>query len=180
MYSIAKKYDIPVVMDSARFAENAYFIKQREAEYKDWTIEQITRETYKYADMLAMSAKKDAMVPMGGLLCMKDDSFFDVYRMQNPLRGAGRLPDIWRHGRRRMERLAVGLYDGMNLDWLAYRIAQVQYLVDGLEEIGVVCQQAGGHAAFVDAGKLLPHIPADQFQHRRWPASCIKSPVSVR
>ncbi|EEC9780895.1 tryptophanase [Escherichia coli] len=122
MYSIAKKYDIPVVMDSARFAENAYFIKQREAEYKDWTIEQITRETYKYADMLAMSAKKDAM-----------------------------------------ERLAVGLYDGMNLDWLAYRIAQVQYLVDGLEEIGVVCQQAGGHAAFVDAGKLLPHIPADQF-----------------
>lgn len=133
MYSIAKKYDIPVVMDSARFAENAYFIKQREAEYKDWTIEQITRETYKYADMLAMSAKKDAMVPMGGL------------------EGGA------------MERLAVGLYDGMNLDWLAYRIAQVQYLVDGLEEIGVVCQQAGGHAAFVDAGKLLPHIPADQF-----------------
>ena len=84
MYSIAKKYDIPVVMDSARFAENAYFIKQREAEYKDWTIEQITRETYKYADMLAMSAKKDAMVPMGGLLCMKDNSFFDVYTDAEP------------------------------------------------------------------------------------------------
>ncbi|STF42526.1 tryptophanase [Escherichia coli] len=76
-----------------------------------------------------------------------------------------------------MERLAVGLYDGMNLDWLAYRIAQVQYLVDGLEEIGVVCQQAGGHAAFVDAGKLLPHIPGRSVPGtRRWPASCIKSP----
>ncbi|MWL73526.1 tryptophanase, partial [Escherichia coli] len=79
MYAIAQKYDIPVVMDSARFAENAYFIQKREAEYRDWSIADITRETYKYADMLAMSAKKDAMVPMGGLLCIKDDRFFDVY-----------------------------------------------------------------------------------------------------
>ena len=62
-----------------------------------------------------------------------------------------------------MERLSVGLYDGMRQNWLAYRISQIQYLVDGLESIGVNCQQAGGHAACVDAGKLLPHIPADQF-----------------
>ena len=162
--AIADKYGKPVLFDSARFAENAYFIKQREAEYKDWTIEQITRETYKYADMLAMSAKKDAMVPMGGLLCVKDDSFFDVYTECRTLCVVQEgFPTYGGLEGGAMERLAVGLYDGMNLDWLAYRIAQVQYLVDGLEEIGVVCQQAGGHAAFVDAGKLLPHIPADQF-----------------
>ncbi len=164
MYEIARKYDIPVVMDSARFAENAYFIQQREAEYKDWTIEQITYESYKYADMLAMSAKKDAMVPMGGLLCFKDDSLFDVYTECRSLCVVQEgFPTYGGLEGGAMERLAVGLKDGMRQEWLAYRINQVQYLVDGLEAIGIVCQQAGGHAAFVDAGRLLPHIPPEQF-----------------
>ncbi len=79
MYEIARKYNIPVIMDSARFAENAYFVQQREEAYKDWTIEQITYESYRYADGLAMSAKKDAMVPMGGILAFKDKSMEEVY-----------------------------------------------------------------------------------------------------
>lgn len=164
VYQIAQKYDIPVVMDSARFAENAYFIQQREAGYADWTIEQITYESYKYADILAMSAKKDAMVQMGGLLCFKDESMFDIYTECRTLCVVQEgFPTYGGLEGGAMERLAVGLVDGMRQEWLAYRIQQVQYLVDGLEAIGVHCQQAGGHAAFIDAGKLLPHIPAEQF-----------------
>ncbi|MGR5145078.1 tryptophanase [Photobacterium alginatilyticum] len=164
VYDIARKYDIPVIMDSARYAENAYFIQQREEGYQDWTIEEITRESYKYADGLAMSAKKDAMVQMGGLLCFKDESMMDVYTECRTLCVVQEgFPTYGGLEGGAMERLAVGLYDGMRQEWLAYRIGQVQYLVDGLEGLGIVCQQAGGHAAFVDAGKLLPHIPAEQF-----------------
>lgn len=164
VYHIGQKYGIPVVMDSARFAENAYFIQQRETEYKEWTIEAITKESYKYADALAMSAKKDAMVQMGGLLCFKDESMFDVYTDCRTLCVVQEgFPTYGGLEGGAMERLAVGLYDGMRQEWLEYRIKQVAYLVDGLESIGIICQQAGGHAAFIDAGKLLPHIPADQF-----------------
>ncbi|WP_027709984.1 tryptophanase [Zooshikella ganghwensis] len=164
VYEIAQHYEIPVIMDSARFAENAYFIQQREPEYQDWSIEAITFESYKYADALAMSAKKDAMVQMGGLLCFKDKSMLDVYNECRTLCVVQEgFPTYGGLEGGAMERLAVGLYDGMRQDWLAYRINQVQYLVNGLESTGIVCQQAGGHAAFVDAGKLLLHIPADQF-----------------
>lgn len=164
VYEIGQQYDIPVIMDSARFAENAYFIQQREHGYADWSIEAITKESYKYADGLAMSAKKDAMVQMGGLLCFKDDSLMDVYTECRTLCVVQEgFPTYGGLEGGAMERLAVGLYDGMRQDWLAYRIGQVQYLVDKLEAIGIVCQQAGGHAAFVDASKLLPHIPAEQF-----------------
>lgn len=164
MYEIARKYDIPVIMDSARFAENAYFIQQREEAYKDWTIEQITYESYRYADGLAMSAKKDAMVPMGGILAFKDQSMEDVYHECRTLCVVQEgFPTYGGLEGGAMERLAVGLHDGMRQEWLAYRIAQIEYLVAGLERIGVACQQPGGHAAFVDAGKLLPHIPPEQF-----------------
>lgn len=164
MYAIARKYDIPVVMDSARFAENAWFIQQREPAFKNSSIEEITREAYQYADLLAMSAKKDAMVPMGGLLCFKNQDMFEVYTECRTLCVVQEgFPTYGGLEGGAMERLAVGLHDGMRQDWLDYRIGQIEYLVNGLEAIGVYCQQAGGHAAFVDAGRLLPHIPADQF-----------------
>lgn len=163
-YEIAKKYDIPVVMDSARFAENAYFIKEREPGYSDWSIKDICREAYKYADLLAMSAKKDAMVQMGGILAYKDESMMSEFQASQtlcvPYEG---FPTYGGLEGGAMERLAQGLYDCLEYDWQNYRCTQVAYLVNKLEEIGVVCQQPGGHAAFIDAGKLLPHIPAEQF-----------------
>lgn len=164
VYELAESYGIPVVMDCARFAENAYFIKQREVDYSDWSIQEITREAFKYADLFAMSAKKDAMVPIGGLLAFKDDSFLDVQLECKTL--CVLLEGFPTYGGLEggaMERLAVGLYDGMEEDWLASRLQQVEYLVNGLEALGVRCQQAGGHAAFVDAGALLPHISPEQF-----------------
>ncbi|MDO4248262.1 MAG: tryptophanase [Neisseria sp.] len=164
MYAIARKHDIPVVMDSARFAENAWFIQQREPGYRNKSIEEITRETYQYADLLAMSAKKDAMVPMGGLLCFKNKDMFDVYTECRTLCVAQEgFPTYGGLEGGAIERLAVGLHEGMRQEWLDYRITQIEYLVNGLEAVGVYCQQAGGHAAFVDAGRLLPHIPAEQF-----------------
>jgi len=164
VYLIAKQYDIPVVMDCARFAENAYFVKQREPGYAHMSIEEITRITFQFADILSMSAKKDAMVPMGGLLAFKDNTLDDVYQecrtlcvLQEGFPTYGGLEGG------AMERLAIGLYEAMREEWLESRIQQIQYLVDGLEAIGVQCQQAGGHAVFVDAAAILPHIPQDQF-----------------
>ncbi len=111
----------------------------------------------------------------------EDDSFFDVYTECRTLCVVQEgFPTYGGLEGGAMERLAVGLYDGMNLDWLAYRIAQVQYLVDGLEEIGVVCQQAGGHAASLMPVNRCRISRQTSSRHRRWRASCIKSPVSVR
>ncbi|WP_394247018.1 tryptophanase [Vibrio profundi] len=164
LYALAQENDIPVVIDCARFAENAYFIQQREPGYKDRTIEEITKEMFSYGDLLSMSAKKDAMVPMGGLLSFKNRDYYDVFMQCKDLCVV--LEGFPTYGGLEggaMERLAVGLYEAMRQDWLEYRIAQVNYLVEGLRKVGVKCQQPGGHAAFVDAGKILPHIPADQF-----------------
>ncbi|XPE48879.1 beta-eliminating lyase-related protein [Shigella flexneri] len=164
MYSIAKKYDIPVVMDSARFAENAYFIKQREAEYKDWTISRLPVKPTNMPICWRCPPRKmrwyrwlarGALKTTASLMCTPECRTLCAVQEGFPTYGGLKAArwSVWR----------VGLYDGMNLDWLAYRIAQVQYLVDGLEEIWR-CLPAGGRSRGIrHAGKLLPHIPADQF-----------------
>jgi len=163
VFDMAKKYGIRVLFDSARFAENAYFIKTREKGYENKTIRDIVKEMYLYADGATMSSKKDAIVNMGGFIGLKDKELYQQASMYN-IMFEGFVTYGGMSGRD-MNALTQGLYEGTEFDYLETRIKQVEYLGNKLIDFGVPIQHPiGGHAIFVDVKRFLPHVPQEHFQ----------------
>lgn len=160
--ALADKYNKLVIFDSARFAENAYFIKTREEGYANKTIKEITREMFDLADGMTMSAKKDGLVNMGGFIATRHQDIYDGAKcFCIPFEGY--LTYGGMNGRD-MEALAVGLDENTEFDNLETRIKQVQYLAARLDEFGIPYQRpVGGHAIFVDASKILTNVPKEEF-----------------
>ncbi|MDE6334539.1 MAG: tryptophanase [Muribaculaceae bacterium] len=159
---VADKYGKRVILDSARFAENAYFIKTREDGYADKTIKEITREMFSYADGMTMSAKKDGIVNMGGFIATRHADWYEGAK-KYCIPFEGYLTYGGMNGRD-MAALAVGLDENTEFDNLATRIRQVEYLAKRLDEFGIPYQRpAGGHAIFVDAGLVLTKVPKEEF-----------------
>ncbi|MBK9355961.1 MAG: tryptophanase [Bacteroidales bacterium] len=160
--NLANKYGVKVLIDAARFAENAYFIKTREDGFKDRTIREIVLEMFGTADFMTMSSKKDAIVNMGGFIGMREKEIFDKASVFN-IMFEGYITYGGMSGRD-MNALSQGLREGTEFDYLETRIKQVAYLGSRLVEFGVPVQQPfGGHAIFVDAKRFLPQLPKEQF-----------------
>jgi len=160
--AIADKYGKRVIFDSARFVENAYFIRTREEGYADKTIKEICAEMFSYADGMTMSSKKDGLVNMGGFIATRHEDWYEgAKKYCIPFEGF--LTYGGMNGRD-MAALAVGLDENTELETIETRIRQVQYLAARLDEYGIPYQRpVGGHAIFVDADKVLDQIPKEEF-----------------
>ncbi len=163
VHKIGQKYGISVIIDAARYAENAYFIKQREPGYQDKSIKEIVKEMFSYAKAFTMSAKKDALVNMGGLIGIKNDESLYARSSAGIVPYEGYITYGGLSGRD-MEAISQGLWEGIEEAYLENRIGQVEYLGNRLIEAGVPIQRpVGGHAVFIDAKAFFPHIPQSQF-----------------
>jgi tyrosine phenol-lyase len=160
--SICKQYGIPFYIDACRFAENAFFNKLREPGYADRSVKEIAREIFSYADGCTMSAKKDGLANIGGFLCTNDDRL--ARQEKDLLILTEGFPTYGGLAGRDLDAIAVGLQEALHEDYLRYRLASIKYLGRHISEEGVpIIKPPGGHAVYIDAGAMLPHIPAREY-----------------
>lgn len=156
------EFGIPFFIDACRYAENSYFIKQREPGYAQHSTLEIAQEMFSLADGAFMSAKKDALVNIGGFLAMRKHDLYQNVCNELILREG--FPTYGGLAGRDLETMSVGLWEGLNEEYLAYRLGQTAYFASCLLQAGVpIIEPAGGHAIYLDAGRLLPHIPHAEF-----------------
>jgi len=160
--AVTSRYHIPFYLDACRFAENCWFIQQREPGYANWTPKQIAQKMFRLADGCTFSAKKDAFANIGGFLCTNDDRLAEQEKELLVLTEG--FPTYGGLAGRDLEAIAVGLEEVLDPDYLRYRIASTSYLGRHIADRGVpIVEPPGGHAIYIDAGRMLPHIPRHQF-----------------
>lgn len=160
--NICDENNLPLIFDACRFAENSYFIKKREEKYADKTVREICKEIFSYADGCTMSAKKDGLVNIGGFLCLNDDDW--AVKARNLLILTEGFPTYGGLAGRDLDAIAVGLHEILEEDYLQYRIRSTEYLGEKINAVGVpVVLPVGGHAVYIDAKSMLPHIPISEF-----------------
>lgn len=162
--AVCKKYGLPLCIDAARYAENAWFIKRDEPGCSEMSVKDIVRDMFSYGDMFTMSAKKDSIVNMGGMLGVKDGNSPLILKIKaNCISYEGFFTYGGLSGRD-LEALAIGLYEGIEENYLRYRIGQMEYLSSRLDDAGIAYQSpVGGHGVFVDAQAMFPHIPYNEY-----------------
>ncbi len=159
---ICRGRGVPIWLDAARFAENAWFIHTNEPGFEDWSLPEIARAMFDCCDGFTMSAKKDGIVNIGGLLATRDAE--QAARFQNELILGEGFPSYGGLAGRDLEAMAIGLDEALDPNYLRYRTRSIAYFAEGLQHAGVpVVRPPGGHAVYLDAGRLLPHVGADAF-----------------
>jgi tryptophanase len=159
---ICRAYGVPLFIDACRFAENAWFVKQREPGYADKTPLAIAQELFSFADGCTMSAKKDGMANIGGFLALNDDAW--AQECKNQLILTEGFPTYGGLAGYDMEAIAIGLREALQEDYLRYRIRSIEYLGEKLTAAGIpIVLPTGGHAVYIDAAAMLPHIPPSQY-----------------
>jgi tryptophanase len=159
---VTSRHGIPLYLDACRFAENAYFIQQQEPGFDRLTPKQIAHTMFSFADGCTFSAKKDAFANIGGLLCTNDGRLAQLEKDLLILTEG--FPTYGGLAGRDLEAIAVGLEEVLDPDYLEYRIASTRYLGRHIADHGVpIVEPPGGHAIYIDAGRMLPHIPRDEF-----------------